>query len=198
VPPEKIVTDHAPDGQAYLFMMAGTIQCFVRPARRALMRWQAICRPTSASCSNGSIALRRCSNPNDAGFDCTLDKALMENLADLGAHPTMREHGVPAAGVDHGGGTRGLAQIPRRRLVQLLSALRACGPERSGPLADAQRPSCVERAKHDKFASGVLRWRPVTICLEALRDSLRTGVASSIRNQSFEANAPNPAPTRTG
>jgi hypothetical protein len=31
VPPEKIVTDHAPDGQAYLFMMAGTIQCFVRP-----------------------------------------------------------------------------------------------------------------------------------------------------------------------
>jgi hypothetical protein len=28
---EKIVTDHAPDGQAYLFMMAGTIQCFVRP-----------------------------------------------------------------------------------------------------------------------------------------------------------------------
>jgi hypothetical protein len=31
VPPEKIVTDHAPDGRAYLFMMAGTIQCFVRP-----------------------------------------------------------------------------------------------------------------------------------------------------------------------
>jgi hypothetical protein len=31
VPPEKIVPDHAPDGQAYLFLLAGTIQCFVRP-----------------------------------------------------------------------------------------------------------------------------------------------------------------------
>jgi quercetin dioxygenase-like cupin family protein len=31
IPPEKIVPDHAPDGQAYLFMLAGTIQCFVRP-----------------------------------------------------------------------------------------------------------------------------------------------------------------------
>ena len=31
VPPEKIVSDHAPDGQAYLFLLAGTIQCFVRP-----------------------------------------------------------------------------------------------------------------------------------------------------------------------
>jgi hypothetical protein len=34
-----------------------------------------------------------------AGFDRTLDKALMENFADLGAHPTMREHGVPAPAV---------------------------------------------------------------------------------------------------
>jgi hypothetical protein len=31
VPPDKIVPDYAPDGQAYLFMLAGTIQCFVRP-----------------------------------------------------------------------------------------------------------------------------------------------------------------------
>jgi|SRR5215471_1629462 len=31
IPPEKIVKDHAPDGQAYLFLFAGTIQCFVRP-----------------------------------------------------------------------------------------------------------------------------------------------------------------------
>lgn len=31
VPPEKIVPDFAPDGQPYLFLMAGTIQCFVRP-----------------------------------------------------------------------------------------------------------------------------------------------------------------------
>ena len=31
VPPEKIVPDFAPDGQAYLFLLAGTIQCFVRP-----------------------------------------------------------------------------------------------------------------------------------------------------------------------
>src|SRR5262249_28425920 len=31
VPPDKIVPDHAPDGRAYLFMLAGTIQCFVRP-----------------------------------------------------------------------------------------------------------------------------------------------------------------------
>ena len=31
VPPEKIVPDFAPDGQPYLFLLAGTIQCFVRP-----------------------------------------------------------------------------------------------------------------------------------------------------------------------
>ena len=31
IPPEKIVPDHAPDGQAYLFLLAGTVQCFVRP-----------------------------------------------------------------------------------------------------------------------------------------------------------------------
>jgi hypothetical protein len=31
VPSEKIVPDFAPDGQAYLFLLAGTIQCFVRP-----------------------------------------------------------------------------------------------------------------------------------------------------------------------
>jgi hypothetical protein len=31
IPPEKIVQDHAPDGQPYLFLLADTIQCFVRP-----------------------------------------------------------------------------------------------------------------------------------------------------------------------
>jgi len=31
IPPEKIVRDHAPNGEAYLFMLANTIQCFVRP-----------------------------------------------------------------------------------------------------------------------------------------------------------------------
>jgi hypothetical protein len=31
VPPEKIVKDFAPDGLPYLFVLAGTIQCFVRP-----------------------------------------------------------------------------------------------------------------------------------------------------------------------
>jgi len=31
IPPEKIVPDHAPDGQPYLFLLAETIQCFVRP-----------------------------------------------------------------------------------------------------------------------------------------------------------------------
>jgi hypothetical protein len=31
VPPEKIVPDYAPHGQAYLFLLADTIQCFVRP-----------------------------------------------------------------------------------------------------------------------------------------------------------------------
>jgi len=34
VPPEKVVPDFAPDGQAYLFLLAGTIQCFVRPLGR--------------------------------------------------------------------------------------------------------------------------------------------------------------------
>ena len=31
ISPEKIVKDYAPDDQAHLFMLAGTIQCFVRP-----------------------------------------------------------------------------------------------------------------------------------------------------------------------
>jgi hypothetical protein len=31
IPPEKIVQDYAPDGRPYLFMLAGTVQCFVRP-----------------------------------------------------------------------------------------------------------------------------------------------------------------------
>jgi hypothetical protein len=31
IPPEKIVAGHAPDGRPYLFLLAGTIQCFVRP-----------------------------------------------------------------------------------------------------------------------------------------------------------------------
>jgi hypothetical protein len=31
VPPEKIVPDFAPDGHAYLFLLADTIQCFVGP-----------------------------------------------------------------------------------------------------------------------------------------------------------------------
>jgi hypothetical protein len=31
IPPEKIVRDHAPDGQPYLFMLANTVQCFVPP-----------------------------------------------------------------------------------------------------------------------------------------------------------------------
>src|SRR5262245_17937388 len=31
IPPEKILHEHAPDGEAYLFVLGGTIQCFVRP-----------------------------------------------------------------------------------------------------------------------------------------------------------------------
>jgi hypothetical protein len=31
IPPAKIVNDYAPDGQAYLFMFASSIECFVRP-----------------------------------------------------------------------------------------------------------------------------------------------------------------------
>jgi hypothetical protein len=31
IPPEKIVPDFAPTGRAYLFLLAGTIQCFVKP-----------------------------------------------------------------------------------------------------------------------------------------------------------------------
>ena len=31
IPAEKIVKDHAPNGEPYLFVLAGTIQCFVRP-----------------------------------------------------------------------------------------------------------------------------------------------------------------------
>jgi hypothetical protein len=31
IPADKILKEHAPDDQAYLFVLAGTIQCFVRP-----------------------------------------------------------------------------------------------------------------------------------------------------------------------
>ncbi len=31
IPPEKILKEFAPDDQAHLFVLAGTIQCFVRP-----------------------------------------------------------------------------------------------------------------------------------------------------------------------
>lgn len=31
IPPEKILEEHAPNGEAFLFLLAGTIQCFVRP-----------------------------------------------------------------------------------------------------------------------------------------------------------------------
>jgi hypothetical protein len=31
IPPEKINQEYAPNGQAYLFVLSGTIQCFVRP-----------------------------------------------------------------------------------------------------------------------------------------------------------------------
>jgi hypothetical protein len=31
IPPEKILQEYAPDDGAYLFVLAGTIQCFVRP-----------------------------------------------------------------------------------------------------------------------------------------------------------------------
>ena len=41
IPPEKIVEGHAPNGQPYLFMLAGTIQCFVRPKGGLLSRGKA-------------------------------------------------------------------------------------------------------------------------------------------------------------
>ena len=31
IPPEKILKEHAPNGEAFLFVLAGTIQCFVPP-----------------------------------------------------------------------------------------------------------------------------------------------------------------------
>jgi hypothetical protein len=31
IPPEKILQEYAPNGEAFLFVLAGTIQCFVRP-----------------------------------------------------------------------------------------------------------------------------------------------------------------------
>jgi hypothetical protein len=34
VPPEKIVQDYAPTGQAYAFVLGQSIQCFVRPEPR--------------------------------------------------------------------------------------------------------------------------------------------------------------------
>lgn len=34
VPPEKIVEEYSPSGQAYVYLMAYTIQCFVRPQTR--------------------------------------------------------------------------------------------------------------------------------------------------------------------
>jgi hypothetical protein len=34
VPPEKIVEEYSPSGQAYVYLIAHTIQCFVRPQTR--------------------------------------------------------------------------------------------------------------------------------------------------------------------
>ena len=34
VPPEKIVEEYSPSGQAYVYLMGYTIQCFVRPQTR--------------------------------------------------------------------------------------------------------------------------------------------------------------------
>jgi len=34
VPSEKIVEEYSPSGQAYVYLMAYTIQCFVRPQTR--------------------------------------------------------------------------------------------------------------------------------------------------------------------
>ena len=34
VPPEKIVEEYSPSGQAYVYLMGYTIQCFVRPQAR--------------------------------------------------------------------------------------------------------------------------------------------------------------------
>jgi hypothetical protein len=34
VPPEKIVEEYSPSGQAYVYLIAHTIQCFVRPQSR--------------------------------------------------------------------------------------------------------------------------------------------------------------------
>ena len=34
VPPEKIVDEYSPSGQAYVYLIADTIQCFVRPQTR--------------------------------------------------------------------------------------------------------------------------------------------------------------------
>jgi len=31
IPPEKVLQEYAPNGEAFLFVLAGTIQCFVRP-----------------------------------------------------------------------------------------------------------------------------------------------------------------------
>jgi hypothetical protein len=31
IPPEKILHEHSPNGEAFLFVLAGTIQCFVPP-----------------------------------------------------------------------------------------------------------------------------------------------------------------------
>ena len=31
IPPEKILDEHAPNGEAFLFVLACAIQCFVRP-----------------------------------------------------------------------------------------------------------------------------------------------------------------------
>jgi hypothetical protein len=31
IPPEKILSEYAPNGEAFLFVLADTIQCFVRP-----------------------------------------------------------------------------------------------------------------------------------------------------------------------
>ena len=53
IPPDKIVQDHAPDGQPYLFMAAGTV------LRKADGRHMSFVVPSPLSCGPNALAIGR-------------------------------------------------------------------------------------------------------------------------------------------
>jgi hypothetical protein len=86
-----------------------------------------------------------------------------------------------------------------RRIERWLAPILEGTPSRPDAAGVNHKGPGVLKGQHnEKIASGVPRWQPVTTCLEALRDKLGDWGSQFDSEVIFEANAPDPAPTRTG